>query len=99
MSQRRLKLLKIVAPLLLLVAGAMGSVAMVRLRPEVETRPPERKPPLVRIEEVRLEDRQYRVRSQGTVSPRTESQLVPEVSGRVTWVSPSLASGGFFESR
>jgi RND family efflux transporter MFP subunit len=36
------------------------------------------------------------VRSQGTVAPRTESDLVPEVSGRVTWVSPALVSGGFF---
>jgi len=98
MSQRRLKLLKILAPLLLLVAGAMASVAMVRLRPEVETRSPDRKPPLVRTEVVQLENRQYHVKSQGTVGPRTESQLVPEVSGRVTWVSPSLASGGFFET-
>ena len=38
------------------------------------------------------------VESQGTVNPRTESQLVPEVSGRVTWVSPSFVSGGFFEA-
>jgi RND family efflux transporter MFP subunit len=97
MSRRRLRLLKIAAPVLLLVAGAVGSVAMVGMRPEVETRPPERKPPLVRIEEVRLEDHRYHVRSQGTVSPRTESQLVPEVAGRVTWVSRSLASGGFFK--
>jgi RND family efflux transporter MFP subunit len=37
------------------------------------------------------------VRSQGTVTPRTESALIPEVSGRVVWTSPSLVSGGFFE--
>ena len=42
-------------------------------------------------------DVRLRVRSQGTVAPRTESDLVPEVSGPVTWISPSLASGGFFE--
>ena len=35
--------------------------------------------------------------SQGTVSPRTESVLVPEVSGRITSVSRSFANGGFFE--
>ena len=38
------------------------------------------------------------VRSQGTVQPRTESQLIPEVSGRVLWVAPSLISGGAFEA-
>lgn len=36
------------------------------------------------------------VRSQGTVQPRTESQLIPEVSGRVVWMSPALVSGGNF---
>ena len=36
------------------------------------------------------------VPSQGTVIPRTESQLVVEVSGRVTEISPQLISGGFF---
>ena len=29
--------------------------------------------------------------------PRTESAIVPEISGRVLWVSPSFVSGGFFE--
>ena len=32
----------------------------------------------------------------GTVVPRTESDLVPEVDGRVQQVSESLVSGGFF---
>jgi RND family efflux transporter MFP subunit len=31
------------------------------------------------------------------VSPRTESAIVPEVSGRLLWVSPNFVSGGFFE--
>ena len=37
------------------------------------------------------------VRSQGTVVPPVQSELVPEVSGRVVWVSPSLAVGGTFD--
>ena len=36
--------------------------------------------------------------SQGTVRPRTESQLVSEIAGRVIWVAPSFAEGGFFEA-
>ena len=30
--------------------------------------------------------------------PNTESELIPEVSGRVIWKSPALVNGGFFES-
>jgi multidrug efflux system membrane fusion protein len=97
MSRRRLKILKVLAPIAVLSLGAIGSVAMVRLKPEVETKIPERKPPLVRVQEATFADRQLNVMSQGTVAPRNESQLVPEVSGRVIWVSDSLAAGGFFE--
>jgi RND family efflux transporter MFP subunit len=35
------------------------------------------------------------VRSQGSVQPHTETELVAEVAGRVTWVSPSFVVGGF----
>jgi RND family efflux transporter MFP subunit len=51
----------------------------------------------VRVITARPESVQLVVRSQGSVAPRTESDLVPEVSGRVVWTSPSLVSGGFFE--
>jgi len=37
------------------------------------------------------------VRAEGTVRARSESELVPEVSGRVSSVSDSLRPGGFFE--
>lgn len=41
---------------------------------------------------VRLE-----VVSQGSVVPQTQSELIPEVNGRVRWVSPNLVAGGLFE--
>ncbi len=37
-----------------------------------------------------------KVSSQGTVMPSTESDLIPEVSGKVVWMSPSLVAGGYF---
>jgi RND family efflux transporter MFP subunit len=53
--------------------------------------------PLVRVIEVQPERVRYAVRAHGTVVPRTESDLVPQVSGEVEWVSPNFVSGGFFE--
>ena len=38
----------------------------------------------------------FEVRSQGTVSPRTETILSAEVSGTVTWISPKFVAGGVF---
>lgn len=37
------------------------------------------------------------VRSQGTVMPRTQSTLLPEVSAKIVEVSPSFRAGAFFE--
>jgi len=89
--------LKIVLPVALVSLAAVLAAGMVALKPDVETRVAAPKPPLVRVAEVTLADVPLTVRSQGTVRPRTESQLVPEVSGRVIHVSPSFAEGAFFE--
>ena len=52
--------------------------------------------PAVSVISVKTEAVRLQVQSQGTVTPRTESHLIPQVSGEVVWVSPSLVSGGVF---
>jgi multidrug efflux system membrane fusion protein len=89
---------KILLPLCVLALGVLGAAAIIAARPAVSTAPPEIQPPLIRVVFARTEDVRLRVRTQGTVQPRTESTLIPEVSGRVTWISPALAAGGFFEA-
>lgn len=90
--------LKTILPLLLLAVAGLGAWALIQARKSPETREREIRPPLVRVREVALEDLLLTVKSQGTVRPRTESVLVPEVSGRVIEVSPAFTSGGFFEA-
>ena len=93
-----LRLLKVFLPLAVLAVAGFTALTIVRNRPEVETQPLRIEPPGVRIHVVVLEDVHLSVMSQGTVRPRTETQLVPEISGRVTSVAPSFAEGGFFEA-
>jgi RND family efflux transporter MFP subunit len=83
--------------LLALAVGIVGAVGMIAARPQVATQRPEAELPLVRVVPAQVEDVRLTVRTQGVVAPRTESDLVPEVSGRVVWISPSLVSGGFFD--
>jgi RND family efflux transporter MFP subunit len=87
---------KILLPALVLVGAAIGAFLLIATAPEVESVALEKRLPIVRTIDVRPGDVRMLVRSQGTVAPRTESELVPEVSGRVEWVSPALVSGGFF---
>lgn len=87
---------KVLLPICVLAVAGLGALLLVATAPEVDSVAPEELIPVVRAIEVTREDVRMRVRSQGTVAPRTESELVPEVSGSVVWVSPSLVSGGFF---
>ena len=98
MKRALVRTLKALLPLFIVAAAGFGAVTMIMNRPPVETLTPVVEPPGVRVHEVTLGDAPLAVASQGTVQPRTESQLVPEIAGRVTWVAPSFAQGGFFEA-
>jgi RND family efflux transporter MFP subunit len=90
--------LRSLLPPALLLLGALAAWALAQGRPlpVSEREPPA--PPLVRVSRPAPGPVQLKVRTHGTVTPRTESDLVAEVSGRVTWRSPAFVEGGFFES-
>ena len=97
MAGSRLRNPRFWAPLVALGAGVAVFALLVATRPVIETKPPTALAPLVRVVPVEVQDVQLSVRTHGTVTPRTESELIPEVSGPVVWLSPALVSGGFFE--
>jgi multidrug efflux system membrane fusion protein len=90
--------LKLILPLLIVVVALAVGRFLVLSRPEPQKREIEIVVPVVQIHTVELTDERLSVVSQGTVSPRTQSVLVPQVAGRVIEVSPSFAPGGFFEA-
>jgi len=87
---------KIVVPLAIAALAVAGAFVIVATAPSVAHKEPERAVQTVRTIEARATTLRHRVRTQGTVAPRTEAELVAEVSGRVVWLSPSFAPGGFF---
>jgi RND family efflux transporter MFP subunit len=89
---------RILVPLLILIVGGAVAVSLVANRRTLEPRPIEATPITVRVVEVEPGPVRLQVHAQGTIAPRTESDLVPEVSGNVIWVSPDLVSGGYFET-
>jgi len=91
------KKLKVILPFAILVVGGIIAVAMVKSRAPVPTRPTVEYAPLVRVVEVHPQELRLKVRTQGTVRARTETNLVAEVAGSIVKVSRSFASGGFFE--
>jgi len=91
------KKLKFFLPIIIIAIGLIGAVVMIKSRPKIQAKPVTFPAPLVRASIIKLQDFQLTVKSQGTVSPRTESELFSQVSGQVNEVSSQFAPGGFFE--
>lgn len=89
--------LRIVLPIFVLAAAAFVTVRLIENREVPEARVAEEIPPLVETIRAEYASTTLRIEAEGTVVPRTETQLVPEVSGRVTEVSGAFVAGGFFE--
>jgi RND family efflux transporter MFP subunit len=89
--------IKILLPVLvLLLCGAIGFY-LIDTAPQAERRRPPPATPVVEVVAVQPQDYPVILESRGTVTPRTESTLIPEVSGQVVWIADKLRKGGFFE--
>jgi len=90
--------LKYALPPLLIIAAIGIVIVLFISRPE----PPEREPVetamLVDTIAAEAADDHFAVQAQGTVKPRTQTSLVPEVSGKVTGISEQFVAGGFFRA-
>ena len=83
-------------PVLIVAGGFLLAIVIIATgpRPDRQARPPDA--PSVQTVEAVKRTAQLTVTAHGTVVPKTESNLVAEVAGRVVAVSPSMVSGGFF---
>ena len=80
-----------------LLAGLLISFVLIRSRPSPVVTRPEAEGRLVRGMRLERKEKTLWVTGYGTVRPKTEVQLVPEVSGRLIRRSAGLRSGGFIQ--
>ena len=78
-------------------AAVLAVIAMSSMRPSPERKEREVLDPLVEVMVLEPMTASFRISSQGTVAPRTETVLSAEVSGTITWISPSFVAGGVFK--
>ncbi len=77
----------------LLGFGVLTFAVLVSLRQEPEQLEPQNRIPLVNVTPAQVSSGPIRVLGGGTIRPRAEVSIAPEVTGRVTWVSPAFVSG------
>ena len=92
------RLKRILLIVVILVAGVLVLIVLKTLR-----KPPAKKErqvlaPLLNACVVHAEDIQMLVRGLGTVEPKVEVQVVPQVSGQVVSCHKDFVNGGFFKS-
>ena len=86
----------VVLPIMVLTGLATTGLGIVALAEQ----PEEKKRPFntlaVLADRARIDDVQLMVRTQGETQPRVEIDLVPEVGGKIVYVSPNFIEGGIF---
>jgi len=88
---------RVLLPAAILIAGFGLAALIIATGPRLEQKAPLLSSPLVRSWIAESQSVRMTTLAHGTVLPRTESELVPEVSGRVTKISAAMVSGGFFK--
>ncbi|WP_417480917.1 efflux RND transporter periplasmic adaptor subunit [Maricaulis sp.] len=73
-------------------------IALVASKPEPQRANSAPQPVAVFVEQARQETVALTVHSQGQARPRTQINLVPQVTGRIVYVNPNFIEGGFFEA-
>ena len=74
-----------------------GAAALMATAPQLDPEPVVPELLTVQVQEVLPKTVRLNVNSQGTVQPSVETQLIPEVSGKIEWTSEGLVAGGYFE--
>ncbi len=89
---------RIILPFVFVIISIFGAMTLMATAPVLEPNMPEPVATTVRVISAEPMSMQLTVTSQGTVAPNTESELIPEVTGRVVWMSPALVNGGYFNA-
>src|SRR6056297_1043480 len=89
-------IIKIGSPIAILIVTVAGAILIARSGEEPEREEPVQAALLVDVVQPEIKQGSFNVRAQGTVSPRVETSLVSEVSGKIISMSEDFVSGGVF---
>jgi len=95
MSLKR-RVLRIALPVIIVLLGVALMAAFLAKRKEPRKEIAEDPGTLVQVFSVHRHDWQVTVSATGTVQAAQEISVIPQVSGEVLYVSPSMVAGGFF---
>ena len=89
---------------ILISAGIIGLgifivIVLVKLQKPPQRVEPDTLAPLVKIEQLKARDIQMVVIGQGSVIPKVEVEIVPQISGKIIWINSQFKAGGFIAAK
>lgn len=79
----------------IILLGIFAAALLIKYKKQPERVEQELQAPLVKVEQVHVRDIPMVVQGYGTVSPKVEVDIIPEVAGKVLFIHPELKVGGF----
>lgn len=95
-SRRMIPLRYVLTPIAIILFAIIGLIVVAALAPKPAKKSAIIKAPLVEVQNIVRQDIRFTISSQGSVVPRTQTNLVSEVSGQITSVNNKFNVGGFF---
>jgi RND family efflux transporter MFP subunit len=87
-------LLQALFAIAIIILGVGGAIVFVKLKKPPQRKEQDLRAPLVKVEQLHVRDIPMIIQGYGTVSPKVEVDIVPEVAGRVVHIHPELKVGG-----
>jgi len=95
-NRRMVQLRYVLTPIAIILVAIIGLMIFAALAPKPAKKPAIIKAPLVEVKSIERQSVAFIIASQGSVVPRTQTNLVSEVSGQITSVNEKFNVGGFF---
>lgn len=95
--RRMIQLRYVLMPIAIILFAIFVLILVAVLAPKPAKKPVIIKAPLVEVQHIVRQDIRFTISSQGSVVPRTQTNLVSEVSGQITSVNAKFNVGGFFK--
>ena len=93
-QEKRVGVLRVLLPVVILILAIMGAQALIAIRPTVPKTAPIETSTFVKVLTARLKDERAMISAYGTVKAYQELTVQPEVSGRVVAHHSNLIAGG-----
>jgi len=87
-------LLQALFTIIIVILGVVGAIVLIKLKKPPKRMEQDVQAPLVKVEQLRVRDIPMIVQGYGTVNPKVEVDIVPEVAGKVLYIHPELKVGG-----